>query len=50
MPHPKNADYQRGLRERRREAGLVRVHVYVHESRREELLAAAAMMQEPKER
>lgn len=48
--HSKNADYQRDLRERRRDAGLIRVHVYVHESRRDELLAAAATMQESKER
>jgi hypothetical protein len=48
MPHPKNADYQRTLRDRRRDAGLIRVHVYVHETRRDELLAAAATMQEPK--
>lgn len=48
MPHPKNADYQAELRRKRKEAGLVQVQVYVHESRREEIRAAAATMQEPK--
>lgn len=48
MPHPKNADYQAELRRRRKEAGIVQVQVYVHESRREDIRAAAAEMQEPK--
>jgi len=48
MPHPKNADYQADLRHRRKEAGIVQVQVYVHESRREDIRAAAAAMQEPK--
>ena len=37
MPHPKNADYQAELRRRRKEAGIVQVQVYVHESRREDI-------------
>ena len=46
--HPKNADYQAELRQRRKDAGLVQVQVYVHESRRDDIRAAAAAMQEPK--
>lgn len=48
MNHPKNADYQAELRRRRKEAGIVQVQVYVHESRRDDIRAAAATMQEPK--
>lgn len=48
MTHPKNATYQAELRRKRKEAGLVQVQVYVHESRRDEIREAAAAMQTPK--
>lgn len=48
MTHPKNAQYQRDLVERRKAQGIVAVKVYVHESRRDEIRTAAATMQEPK--
>ncbi|WP_271298921.1 hypothetical protein [Sphingomonas sp. CV7422] len=47
MSHSRNADYQAELRRRRKEAGLVQVQVYVHESRRDDIRAVAARMQEP---
>lgn len=47
MSHPKNADYQADLRQRRKDAGIVPVQVYVHETRRDEIRAAAAAMQTP---
>lgn len=40
------AQRQAELRARRKESGLVQVQVYVHESRRDEIRAAAATMQE----
>ena len=46
MAHPKNAHYQAELRRKRKEAGLVQVQVYVHESRRDDIRAIAATMQE----
>ena len=48
MTHSKNAEYQASLRERRKEAGLVQVQVYVHHTRRAEIRAAAQTMQTPK--
>lgn len=48
MSHPKNANYQAELRRRRKEAGLVQVQVFVHESRRDEIRKIAKGLQAPK--